>query len=327
MRWLPLLLMVLLLTGCGSAPAQMRIWHIPPAETTVSITESLPETTPEATAPEKEPVFPVPESVSPTQPTAPEQTTPPEPGREETRPEPTVPSRQPGDTTDTWDPARASDFPEDQDCTPEELLEKYIALEGLDLRDFPCGQLVLVVAHGNEARIHCYALSRSGWEPVEGLTDLAGHVGKNGIRHDRRRNSLTSPAGLWSLELAFGNSPKPQGLRLPWRDVTPCSDWVCDDTSHLFNTWQERQDEDTDPWDWDETEHLENYPSSYAYACTTGFNMAPYTVPNRGCAIFFHCGQGPTEGCVSLPEGEFLQVLVWLDPAKAPYILISGTEG
>lgn len=110
--------------------------------------------------------------------------------------------------------------------------------------------------------------------------------------HGRKRNSDTSPAGLWSLGLAFGNSQKPAGLKMPWRDVTPNTDWVCDADSIYFNTWQERDDPTvTEAWS-DDVEHLEDYPNAYAYACVIRFNTPPYTIPERGCAIFFHCSKG-----------------------------------
>jgi L,D-peptidoglycan transpeptidase YkuD (ErfK/YbiS/YcfS/YnhG family) len=43
--------------------------------------------------------------------------------------------------------------------------------------------------------------------------------------------------------------------------------------------------------------------------------------PGAGSAIFLHVSTGgPTAGCISLPVGELLQVLRWLDPAQHPTI-------
>ena len=81
-------------------------------------------------------------------------------------------------------------------------------------------------------------------------------------------------------------------------------------------------DEDLQAWQ----EHLEDYPESYAYACVIRYNTPPYTVPERGCAIFFHCAKGPTEGCIGLPEADFLRMLLWLDAEEMPYVLIVGSE-
>ena len=144
--------------------------------------------------------------------------------------------------------------------------------------------------------------------------------------HDRRRNTDTTPAGLWAIESAFGNDRPPVGLRMPWRQVTPYSDWVCDEESVYFNTWQERGDPTlSETWS-DDVEHLEDYPKLYAYACVIGFNRPPEVVPARGCAIFLHVSDGPTGGCVGLPREDMLAILGRLDPGKNPYILITGAD-
>ena len=147
-----------------------------------------------------------------------------------------------------------------------------------------------------------------------------------GIMHHRKRNTDTSPAGLWSLGLAFGNEAKPEGLNMPWRAITPNSEWVCDEESPYFNTWQERGDP-TLAYTWnDDVEHLADYQTQYAYACVICYNTAPYTIPNRGCAIFLHCSTGPTGGCVGLEREDMLRVLLWLNPEENPHILITGYE-
>ena len=252
-----------------------------------------------------------------------------EPKPESERPLPTLP----GSTAALWDAARADGFPADADCTPAQFLEKWLTVEGLSLPDLDkhgCRQLVLTAAQadGVTTLTTCYEKGDDGvWYPMGSLLELPGWVGANGIAHDRRRYTDTSPAGLWALGTAFGNEERPDGLLLPWRDVTPQSDWVCDADSPWFNTWQERsasaQDDD---WDYDEAEHLADYPNQYAWACVIAYNLPPDPIPDRGCAIFLHCAKGPTEGCVGLAAPELLRTLMWLDPEKHPYILISGTQ-
>lgn len=238
---------------------------------------------------------------------------------------------QPGDTAGTWVPTLADSFPDDGACTDMELLEKWMTVEGLTLTDLEarqCEQLVLVVADGSdEAKIVCFEkLSTGTWVSVDSLSRMNGWVGSGGIQHDRQRNSHTSPAGLWSLGTAFGNSERPENLKMPWRTITPNSDWVCDEDSPYFNSWQEKDDPMLS-YDWGEdVEHLENYTSAYAYACVIRFNTAPYTIPNRGCAIFFHCGTRHTDGCVALPEEDFTRVLLWMAPERHPFILITGIQ-
>lgn len=240
---------------------------------------------------------------------------------------------QPGDTQHTWDASRAEDYPADSDCSDLELLEKWMAVEGLTMADLDkraCRQLVLVVAReadGVQTDTVCYQKQADGsWTAVDGLRRMQGWTGGNGILHGRQRNSDTSPAGLWSLGLAFGNAPRPAGLKMPWRDITPHSDWVCDADSIYYNTWQERDDPNLlETWS-DDVEHLEEYVNSYAYACVVRFNTPPYTVPERGCAIFLHCSKGPTAGCIGLPEADMVRTLLWMDPEQSPHILITGHQ-
>ena len=131
-------------------------------------------------------------------------------------------------------------------------------------------------------------------EACRRLRSYACWVAYKGIQHDRRRGTYRSPAGLWGL--AFGNEAKPNGLKMPWRDVTPNSEWVGDEDSHYFNTWQECDDPMiTGDWDHTEGKHLEDYSTLYAYAVTVLYNIPPHTVPNRGCAIFLHCSEAGTE--------------------------------
>lgn len=242
-------------------------------------------------------------------------------------------SPQPGDTSDTWNPSLISQFPLDGDCGDLELLEKWMTVEGLTMEDLEqrnCEQLVLAVARGTdgvETFTLCYEKQEDGsWESVSGLTWMRGWMGSKGIMHGRKINSLTSPAGLWALDQAFGNEAKPDGIKMPWRDVTPNTDWVCDVESPYFNTWQERDNPNLEGTWSDDVEHLENYRNAYAYACVIRYNTAPYCIPDRGCAIFFHCSSKPTEGCVGLPREDMLRALLWLDPEKNPYILITGYQ-
>lgn len=239
---------------------------------------------------------------------------------------------QRGDTTPTWRPELAENYPQDGNCDGNMLLEKWMAVEGLTTADLDarnCRQLILVSAQpldGVTTLTVCYERVADGsFCPVSGLDRLQGFVGKSGILHDRRRNTNTSPAGLWAIGTAFGNEAPPENLKLPWRQVTPNSDWVCDEQSPYFNTWQERDDPNLIPWS-DDVEHLEDYPTQYAWACVIEFNRPPDVVPDRGCAIFLHCAKTGTGGCVGLRREDMLSVLKWLDAEKNPYILITGTE-
>lgn len=239
-------------------------------------------------------------------------------------------SPQPGDTSSTWNPDLAASYPADEDCGDMELLEKWMAVEGVtwaDIEERQCTQLILVCAQedGVSTITTCYERQDGGtWAAAEGLTRMSGWVGSGGVMHNRQRNTNTSPAGLWSLGLAFGNEEEPEGLHIPWRDITSNSEWVCDANSIYFNTWQERNDPTLEETWNDDVEHLEDYQTQYAYACVIRYNTPPYTIPSRGCAIFLHCSTGSTGGCVGLPREDMVNTLLWLNEGRHPYVLITG---
>ncbi len=267
--------------------------------------------------------------------TLPAEPLPTEPEHPESIPQSGAPvTPQPGDTGATWDPERAATFPDDAGCTDSELLEKWLTAEGLSYADLDarnCGQLLLVSAQetdGVQTLAVCYERQPDGsWQPAGRLGRMNGHVGYNGIQHNRKRFTYRSPAGLWGLGIAFGNAEKPEGLKMPWRDVTPNSEWVGDADSLYFNTWQERGDPALlEDWNHEDGEHLQDYTELYAYAVAVLYNTPPYTIPERGCAIFLHCSEGGTGGCIGLQREDMLRVLLWLDPEKSPCILVTGYE-
>ncbi len=244
------------------------------------------------------------------------------------------PFPQPGDTTDTWDPARETDFPPDAKCNPRELLDKWMAVEGLtpeDLDARDCRQLVLAVCGAGDSRrglVFCWeANDRGEWTLREDLSALPAWFGARGITHGRRQGTYTSPAGLWGLTLAFGTGEALPGTKMPWRAVTEDSFWICDNDSLYYNTWQERGDPALlDTWDEDDGEHLIDFGDSYRYAVATDFNTPPYARRRVGAAIFLHCDVKPTAGCVGLAEEDMIAVLRWLDPGEGPCILITGRQ-
>lgn len=246
------------------------------------------------------------------------------------RGEPILP--QPGDTRDTWDPARAQGWPADDACTPTELLGKWMAAEGLtfaDLDDRDCRQLVLAVCSekpGTLSRVCCLEEREGRWAAAEGMERFPGWCGPNGLNHDRREGDNTSPAGLWPLGLCFGTEEKPAGLRMPWRDITPNSDWVGDHDSPYYATWQEWGTPGLAPYDRKAGEVLSHYPTPYALSCVIRFNAPPFADPKKGCAIFFHVSDHPTAGCIGMLKPDLTRVLTWMEPEKYPHILITGVQ-
>jgi L,D-peptidoglycan transpeptidase YkuD (ErfK/YbiS/YcfS/YnhG family) len=130
---------------------------------------------------------------------------------------------------------------------------------------------------------------------------------------------------VYALTEAFGSDPAPDGTRLPHFRLDALDWWVSDASSPAYNTRQ-RCARGTCPFRESEGEHLLSHGGGGAYrlAVVFGYNARP-VVPGRGSAMFLHViGPEPTSGCVSIPYEDMVWALRWLDPARAPVLLIGG---
>jgi L,D-peptidoglycan transpeptidase YkuD (ErfK/YbiS/YcfS/YnhG family) len=97
--------------------------------------------------------------------------------------------------------------------------------------------------------------------------------------------------------------------------------WVTDSASPYYNTWQVGPPGGR----WSTAEALWTLTQSYRHAVVIDYNRAPI-VRGRGSAMFLHVrNENATSGCVAIDLDRLVEILRWLDPAKAPNIAI-GTE-
>lgn len=197
------------------------------------------------------------------------------------------------------------------------LLTQYIQSFGVTYSELSFSQLILVIAGGSDATVYCYDKSETGiWTVNSDIGSVYGHVGKNGVSASKREGDGCTPIGLYPIGFSFGIYPKPD-TAMEYKRITDRSYWVDDPGSGHYNEWVEGDGN----VDWSSAEKLSEYKNSYAYAVVIEYNMDPI-VPGDGSAIFFHCGEKPTVGCVSVPQQKVLQILKWLNPDKEPNILI-----
>ena len=153
---------------------------------------------------------------------------------------------------------------------------------------------------------------------------VAARFGRRGLTDGgtRRSGTLTTPTGIWRLPtFAFGtHASAPRGTRLAWRRITANSWWSCR-YDRSYNTCMVTSSRHVSG------EHLADYPVSYEYAISSGYNAPPNRVVfGRGTAIFIHCfGKGLTAGCVSVSRSDMARIVAALDPALRPVCAI-GTE-
>ncbi len=183
-------------------------------------------------------------------------------------------------------------------------------------------QLVTVTAasHGTTyATFRAYRIS--GGKRTEVFGPWTARVGYNGVAPPgkKREGDGRTPSGRYGFGFFFGvdAAPRPR-LAFPFRLAYSYDYWDDDPDSSRYNEWVDirKASAGADP------EPLHNTPA-YDYAAVIDYNTA--RVPGRGSAIFLHVAtDGPTAGCVSLPEDNLVSVLRWLRPADHPVIAISA---
>lgn len=163
---------------------------------------------------------------------------------------------------------------------------------------------------------------------VVGRTGLAwGRGFDNALAHDgsaprKREGDGRSPAGVFSLDTAFGFAPADSAkwVRLPYVQLTPGSDCVDDTLSVHYNTVVDRSR--MTAVDWSSAEHMRQI-AQYRIGVIVGYNAAPPS-KGRGSCIFLHIWSGPrsvTAGCTALDADELQRVMTWIDRTRRPVIV------
>jgi len=177
------------------------------------------------------------------------------------------------------------------------------------------GQLVTVVAASygaTQAELTAYRREGGRWRRVFG--PWVAWIGRNGMARPgaKREGDGRTPSGTFGFGFFFGVDPDP-GVHFPYRRVHPYDVWDDDPSSWLYNQWVD--DRYADPGTGPEPMDV----SAYDYGAVIGYNTA--RTPGLGSAIFLHINIGiPTAGCVTLPAGELLKILRWLNPTASPQI-------
>jgi L,D-peptidoglycan transpeptidase YkuD (ErfK/YbiS/YcfS/YnhG family) len=177
------------------------------------------------------------------------------------------------------------------------------------------GQLVTVIAASygaTQAQLTAYQRVGGRWRRVFG--PWTAWIGRNGMAPPgaKREGDGRTPSGTFGFGFFFGVDPNP-GVHFPYRRIQASDVWDDDPSSPLYNEWVDDRyaDPGADPEPMD--------VSAYDYGAVIAYNTA--RTPGLGSAIFLHLNIGtPTAGCVTLPPGELLTILRWLNPAASPRI-------
>jgi L,D-peptidoglycan transpeptidase YkuD (ErfK/YbiS/YcfS/YnhG family) len=176
----------------------------------------------------------------------------------------------------------------------------------------------------NKAQVAAFEREADGgpWRQVGGI--YSARIGQNGFTDGPSTRTDVTPSGSFGLVSSFGASGNP-GTTIPYRDVDELDCWITDRDLEEFDRWVATPgcapgfgDALLDP----------NGPLDLAIV-TDHNAIADPTLPRR---IFLRCydyspGRAPlpTSGDVSMRREDVLDLLRWLDPAKAPKVVL-GVE-
>jgi L,D-peptidoglycan transpeptidase YkuD (ErfK/YbiS/YcfS/YnhG family) len=183
-------------------------------------------------------------------------------------------------------------------------------------------QLITVAAASygaTYATLTAYQRASHGWRRVFG--PWTARIGRNGFAPPgrKREGDGRTPPGSYSMPYFFGISGNP-GFRVRYRRIHAYDYWDDDPASPRYNEWVDGRSAspgaNPEPMD----------VSAYGYGAVIGYNTA--RTPGLGSAIFLHLNIGiATAGCVTLPPGELLPLLRWLNPARSPRIRMGVGRG
>jgi L,D-peptidoglycan transpeptidase YkuD (ErfK/YbiS/YcfS/YnhG family) len=200
------------------------------------------------------------------------------------------------------------------------FLKKYNAAILKLLGRLPSEQALVVMGCGGfKADMGLYEQQNGQWNMVAAVS---ANIGRGGMGKTLEGDGK-SPSGIFSLGIAFGLVPAPEGTRYPYACLTPEDYWVDDSRSADYNKWVHYHD--GNPKDWQSAEWLYQEKISYRHAVVINYNAA--REPGKGSAIFLHVWKSeeqPTAGCTAVSEENLERILQWLDPRRAPFI-IQGT--
>ena len=201
------------------------------------------------------------------------------------------------------------------------FLETFLMSNGMEIVN--SGQLIFVTnKDASSSQVTIYVLEKDGniWRPA--FPAFSGTIGTKGFApFDKKlEGDGKSPTGIFSLGTAFGYNPSIT-TKMPYRQVMEDDFWVDDVHSPDYNRWVRGRPQAVS------MEKMKREDGLYRHGIVIAYNMDPI-VKGKGSAIFLHRWQEKgksTRGCVAVPEDQLLRLLVWLDPAQQP-LMIMATE-
>lgn len=180
-----------------------------------------------------------------------------------------------------------------------------------------------------EARLFERRDLKSGWrsigEEFQVVVGRSGSAWADGTSSGsdgviKREGDGKSPAGLFPLTFAFGNSDSIIS-DLPYQRLTEYTECVDDVNSNHYNRIVGRMQ--VGIFDWKSSEKMASIVPEYDLGVFVAYNSYPVVKGNGSC-IFLHIWKNlntPTSGCTAMARPDMEKVVKWLDPKKNPYLI------
>ena len=196
-------------------------------------------------------------------------------------------------------------------------LEYLLNKNGYTVNDLKGNKLIAVDAYKSNADIYCFGKTDKGtWK--ENIKNFKGFVGKNGVGKEIYEGSGMTPAGIFDLGEGFYQQEKPD-TSYPMFKITENTYWVDDINSEYYNRKIESEYNDISV----RAEHMIE-TEKYYYGIVVEYNTNPI-IKGKGSAIFMHCSDEATRGCVGVEREKMKQILQWLDyKSKAQIYIIKN---
>lgn len=170
-------------------------------------------------------------------------------------------------------------------------------------------QIVAAVGDGSVSGATVYLFEKDSDNVWNMTFETQAYWGRKGISYNTIEGDNTTPAGVYDLGIAFGIKPNP-GTALEWLDVNEYMYWIDDVNSEYYNQLIDSREI---PDGWSSGEHLIDYAGYYDYSINIEVN--PNCIrPGSTSAIFLHCGNSASAGCVSVSEESMITILQRLKP-------------
>lgn len=172
-----------------------------------------------------------------------------------------------------------------------------------------------------KATLHSFEKINGGWKEVRKPNTV--NLGVNGIASPNKKveGDNKTPSGFYPISFVFGYK-KDINTKMDFLVVNRYHIWVCDPQDKRYNKLFE--DINGEYNHCRNIERLKRNDHLNKYAIVIDYNKL--ATPGKGSAIFIHVERYKnhgTAGCISMSEGDIIDIIKWLDPQKHPHICIS----